>query len=92
MAISLRLAAPPGDDEILDLSKRNLAFQSSEALRGSPVTPAVVNALLHESELGVVFERLVPGRPEDYTATFEEGTRELFRRVGTVATTGAHSP
>lgn len=74
-----------------------------QEMRGRPVTPAVlgselttcaeqVNALLHESELGVVFETLVPGRPEDYAATFEEGTRELFRRVGTVATTGAHSP
>jgi hypothetical protein len=27
-------------------------------------------------------EKPVPGRPEDYTMTFEEGIRELFRRVG----------
>jgi hypothetical protein len=70
-----------------------------QEMRGRPLTTAVlgsqlstcaeqVNALLHESELGVVFETMVPGRPEDSAATFEEGARELFRRVGSAATTG----
>ena len=34
MAISLKLAAPPGDDEILDLSKRNPAFQFERSAAG----------------------------------------------------------
>ncbi len=40
MAISLRLAAPPGDDEILDLSNRNPAFQFERSGAGELiVTP-----------------------------------------------------
>lgn len=63
-----------------------------QGMRGRTLTPAVlgselgtcareVNALLHESELGAVFEVPVPGQPEDYTAVFEEGLRELLRRL-----------
>lgn len=40
-----------------------------------------VNALLYESDLGVVFETMVPGRLEDYVAKFGEGIWELFPRM-----------
>lgn len=64
---------------------------------GRPVTAAIlgsqlgtcveqVSALLHESELGVVFETTVPGQPEDYVAKFEEGARKLFRLLETQLT------
>ncbi|MBM3471573.1 MAG: hypothetical protein FJX73_12415 [Armatimonadetes bacterium] len=63
-----------------------------QAMRGRPLPPPVlgselatcakeVNTLLHESELGTVFAAPVPGRPEHYTAVFEEGLREMFRRM-----------
>jgi hypothetical protein len=50
-----------------------------------------LNALLHESELGMTFKVMVPGHPEEYVASFEEGTRELFLRVGTTMAARADS-
>lgn len=38
MAISLRLAAPPTDQEILDLSRRNPGLQIEQAPSGDPIS------------------------------------------------------
>ena len=53
MAISLRLAAPPGDDEILDLSRRNPGFQFERSAAGELiVTPTGSEGGRRDLELG----------------------------------------
>lgn len=58
MAISLKLAAPPGDDEILDLSKRNPAFQFERSAAGE--LQAARNLIP-----GLDKTRIVSARPKD---------------------------
>ena len=53
MAISLKLAAPPGDDEILELSQRNPGFQFERSTAGELiVTPTGSAGGRRELELG----------------------------------------
>jgi Uma2 family endonuclease len=53
VAISLKLAAPPGDDEILDLSRRNPGFQFERSAAGELiVTPTGSEGGRRDLELG----------------------------------------
>lgn len=53
MAISLKLAAPPGDEEILDLSRRNPGLQFERSAAGELiVTPTGSEGALRDLALG----------------------------------------
>lgn len=64
-----------------------LAIQTrsvTQAVLGSELWQCArkINPLLHESEVGVAFRALVPGRPEEYVEIFAEDATRLFVRLG----------